>query len=328
MENNNIKNNQNKLKKHIITKIPIVQETSTVKDVLLMLEKVGNIYDSVDYIYVLDKNENLVGMIYIQELFNNPKKTPIKKFLIENIPTISVETELEKVAHIALKHNLKQVPVIESKKLIGIVSSREILSTINKSLKKNIFHFAGIHNSSLEFENSLEIPIFKAIKNRLSWLIIGLIGAILMAVYIGLFEETLTKNIIIASFIPALVYISGAIGSQFQTIFVRDIAFLGKELKLKKYFLKQIFIGLLIALIIGTLLFVSILIIWTNPHIAFIISLATFIALITTSFISLLITLFIKKFKCDPALGSGPIAILISDLASIVIYFIVVVLLI
>src|SRR3989339_287702 len=226
------------INEHIIHKIPIINEDSTVKDVLLMLEKISNKYDSVDNIFVLD-----------------PKNTLIKKIMQKKIITVSLDTEIEKVAHIALKHNLKQIPVTRSKKLIGVVATKDILSTINQSLKRDIFHFAGIHKSHLDFENSMEIPLFKAVKNRLSWIILGLMGAIIMALYIGLFEETLRDYMIIASFVPAIVYISDALGTQFQTVFVRDLAILGKELNIKKYFLKQMNIGFVIACILSILCF-------------------------------------------------------------------------
>jgi len=311
--------------KYLITKIPIVKENATVKSVLLMLEKINNIYDSVDYIYVIDKKGDLKGIFYIQELFNNPKNTLIEKFMQKDVVTVSLDTEIEKVAHIALKHNLKQVPVTEAGKIIGAFSSRRILSTINRSLKKDIFHFAGIHKSHLDFENSLEIPIFKAVKSRLPWLIIGLIGAMIMALYIGMFEQTLAEYLIIVSFIPAIVYICDALGTQFQTVFVRDLAILGKELSFKKYLLKQMIIGLLIALVVGVIIFFFIFLFWNIPIIAFIISLASFISLIVTGFTALLITLLIKRFKFDPALGSGPIATIISDMMSVVIYFLIVV---
>ncbi|MDH3353455.1 MAG: magnesium transporter [Nanoarchaeota archaeon] len=316
------------IEEHLIKKVPIVKEHSTVRSVLSMLEKIENKYDSVDYIYVINKNKNLVGMFYIQELFNNPKDTPVGNFMKKKVMSVPLKTEIEKVAHLALKHNLKQIPVTKSKKLIGVFSSREILSTINWSLRKDLFHFAGVHRSHLDFENSMEIPLFKAIKDRLSWLIVGFVGAMLMALYIGMFEETLAKYLIIASFVPAIVYMSDALGTQVQTIFIRDLAVLGKELSIKKYFLKQMVIGILIASVIGVLMFFSISLFYNVPNIALIISLASFATLIVTSFTALMITLLIKRFKFDPALGSGPIATIISDLTSVVIYFIIVTLLI
>jgi len=123
------------INEHIIHKIPIIDEDSTIKDALLMLEKISNKYDSVDNIFVLDQKDNLIGLFDIQELFNKPKNTLIKKIMQKKIITVSLDTEIEKVAHIALKHNLKQIPVTRSKKLIGVVATKDILSTINKSLK-------------------------------------------------------------------------------------------------------------------------------------------------------------------------------------------------
>lgn len=319
---------QDAIERYLITKIPIVKENATIKDVLSMLEKPENKYDSVDCIYVIDNRNELVGMFYIQELFNNPKFTKVKDIMQRNVTAISLETEIERAAHLALKHNLKQIPVTKSRRLLGVLSSREILSIINKSLRKDILHFAGVHKSHLDFENSLEIPFFKTVKNRLCWLILGFIGAIIIALYIGLFESVLAKYLIIGSFVPAIVYISDALGTQFQTIFVRDLAVLGKELNIKKYFLKQMAIGFLIASIIGILLFLSIYLLWSWPRIAFIISLSSFITLVITSFTALLITLLIERFRFDPALGSGPIATIISDITTVVIYFIIVVLLI
>ncbi len=321
-------NNSNSIEKHLITKIPVISENSSIKDVIELLEKRNTNYDSIIYIYTIDKKENLSGVLSIKEIFNNSKNTPIKKLFKKNVIDISLNMGLEQIAHLALIHKLKQIPVTKDKKIIGIVSSKEILSTINKSLKQDIFNFAGIHKSHLDFENNMEIPILKALKNRISWLIIGFIGAMIIALYIGLFEETLSKYLVIASFVPTIVYLSDSLGTQSQTLFIRDLAIFGKNLNIKKYFIKQTTIAFLIALIFACLIYLFILLIWKIPHIAFIISLSCFCTLLIANFFSFLITYIIKKSKFDPALGSGPIATIISDITSIVVYFIIVVLLI
>ncbi|MEM4245042.1 MAG: magnesium transporter [Candidatus Nanoarchaeia archaeon] len=327
MSKNEVKQGHKALEKHLITKIPTVRQGSTVKDVLSMMERLSRTYDSVDYIYVVDNKDRLVGTFSIKELFNNPKNTPIRSLMQKGVISVSPDFELERIADLALKHNLKQIPVVKSKKLLGVVSSRKILSTLNRSLKEDILHFAGIHKSHLDFENSLEIPLSTAIKNRLYWLVIGFFGAMFMALYIGLFEETLAKYLIVASFVPAIVYMSDALGTQVQTVFVRDLAILGKDLNFKNYLFRQMRIAFFIALIIGVFLFSFIFLLWKVKVIAFAISLASFITLIVASFTALLITLLIKRFKFDPALGSGPVATIISDVTSVVIYFVVVALL-
>ena len=312
------------IEKYILKKVPIVQENFSVGKVLSILGRQSTFYDSTDYIYITDKSSNLIGAFSTKELFNNRKNIQVGNFMQRKLITVSPDTDIETIAHLALKHDLKAIPVVKSNKMIGIVPSRRIISILNRALKEDIFHFAGVHKSHLDFENSLEIPIFKAIKGRIIWLIVGLLGSMLIALYMGLFEETLAKYIIIASFVPAIVYISDALGTQVQTIFIRDLAILRSEMNLKKYFLKQMMLSSVIATIMGTVMFLFISIFWRMPFIAFVIALAGFFSLIITSLTSIFIPLLIKRFDFDPALGSGPIATIISDMTSVIIYFIIV----
>ncbi len=315
------------LKRYILTRIPLARKTDTVKSVLAMLEKESKTFESIEYIYIVNSKGALEGSLSIKELFSNEKNATLEQLMKTNLITVPFTMEIERIAHIALQHDLKAIPVIKSEKFIGVIPSRKIISIVNKALKEDIFHFAGIHKSHLEFEHSLEAPLGRIIKDRLLWLIIGLLGALVIAAYVGFFEKTLEKYLILAAFVPAIVYMSDALGTQIQTVFIRDLAIMGKGLPLKHYFYKQFAIAGLMAMIIAAIMFIGIWLFWQTPFIAFVISLSTFISLLVTSLTALFITILIKRFKFDPALGSGPIATIISDLTSIIIYFIVAVLL-
>jgi magnesium transporter len=158
-------------------------------------------------------------------------------------------------------------------------------------------------------------------------LLFGLGLAMLMALVISGFEETLAQYIIIASFIPVIVYISGALTAQTVVIFVRDLTVISKGYSFKKYFFKQLAITFLISVIISLLLFLFINLFWSDSSMAFVISLATGLSLILTALVSVFLVILIKRFHFDPALGSGPVATVISDILSIVIYFVIVLLL-
>ncbi len=321
-ENNENFEKNNSIENYILTQIPIVPETFTVKQTLEHIEKNIEKYHTIDHIYAVDKNQDLSGMISIQNLFKYERNIKINEFMKKDLISVSTHTQIEKAAQIALKHNLKQIPVTKSKKLIGIIPPKEILSTINKSLKTDIFHLAGVHKSHLEYEtNPDDTPIISSLKNRLPWLIIGLFGAIIMAAFISNFEETLAKYLIIAAFIPTIVYISGALSSQTLIIFIRDLAVMGKGLNFKNYFFKQIITSIMLSFFMGVALFLLVTLFWSLPYIALVIAIATFVSLIATNFISMLIAILIKRFKFDPALGSGPIATVIADISSVVIYF-------
>lgn len=307
--------------KKIIVEIPVATKKDTINAVLSRIKSNIDKLKSIDYTYVIDENKNLIGVVSFKELLRHNKEIKIEKIMQRKLITVSPETDQEKVADLAVKHDIKAVPVTENKKLIGVVTIEKILPILNRALKEDILHLAGIHKSHLKYENTLAVPVFQSILHRIPYLLIGLLGIIVAAIFVSIFEATLQKYLILAFFIPAIVYMSDALGTQYQTLFVRDLALLGKELKLRYYFFKQMSIGVLLAILISGIMFLVITFFWGQPLMASIISVSMFAALIVTSFTALIVTLGINKLKLDPALGSGPVATVISDVTSIIIYF-------
>ncbi len=302
---------------------PSVLKKTTVKEAIDMLRKESKIYESIDYIYVTEDNGELTGVFSIKELFKHATNTPVNKFMIRKVISVSSKTESEKVADIALKYGIKSVPIVESGKLVGMIPPRNLAKMLNNSLRKDIFHFAGIHKSHLEYENTLKVPLLKSVGHRTPWLIVGLIGVIVTAAFISLFEEVLQANIILAFFIPAVVYISGALGNQIQTLFIRDLTVMGEKLKIHEYLIKQTAISSLIAILVSSITFLGLNLIWRDTEIGLIISIAMFSSILITNFTAFLITYIIKKTGNDPAVSAGPFSTMISDATSIISYLII-----
>ena len=199
----------------------------------------------------------------------------------------------------------------------------DVLHILNRSLQEDILHFAGIHKSHLQYENTLAVPLHVTLLHRLPWLVVGLFGIMLLARVIGIFESVLERHLILASFIPAIVYMSDALGTQHQTLFVRDLSVLGKEMRLGYYFARQMAVALCVGLVISALVFATVLLAWHEAFIGLIIAASMLIALLVTGFTSLATTLLLHKLGQDPALGSGPFATIVSDITSVVIYFLI-----
>ncbi len=313
----------NSVGKKMTQKFLVSLKNEIVGEVLKRIERDIKDYDMTHYIYIVDNDSRLAGVVSIRDLLSSSKNRKIGEIMKKNLISVSPDTDREKAADLAVKHNIKAIPVVERKKLVGVISTDEILKTLNRALREDILHLAGIHKSHLKYENTLEVPLFFGLIHRLPWLILGLIGITFAAIFIGFFEKMLDSYLILAFFIPAIVYMSNALGTQHQTLFIRDLAILGKELNIKKYILKQMTIGVLLALIISILLYLIILIFWKQPFMSFVIACSMFITVSLSGFTALIITLIIKKLNLDPALGSGPFATIISDVTSIIIYFLV-----
>ena len=309
--------------KKAITQVPVAKRTDTVGGISKKIKENIRKFKSIDYIYILDKDENLIGVTSIRTLFNSSRETQIEKVMKTKLITASPGTDQEKVADLAVKHGIKSVPIVKNKKFLGVITTDQILPILNRALTKDILNLAGIHKAHLKYENTLKTPFFAGVLHRLPWLLVGLVGITLAALFINIFETTLEKYIILAFFIPAIVYMSDALGTQHQTLFVRDLAVMGKELKIGIYFLRQMFISLLLAILIGGVMFSVVSLFWQQPSMAFVIATAIFFTLMITSFTALFTTLIISKLKLDPALSSGPLATIISDMTSIIVYFLV-----
>ncbi|QQR92366.1 MAG: magnesium transporter [Candidatus Iainarchaeum archaeon] len=307
---------------YMIQRIPIVRDNWNIAQIHQYLHD-NKQFESTNYVYVLDGHEKLVGVVSLHEIFEH-RDTSIRKLMHREIIAVTPDTHIERVAKLALEHNLRAIPVVKRGTLAGVIETQKILSILNRALREHVMSFGGVHKGHLDYDDIMKMPLFTSITHRLPWLLIGLLGVIVAAAAIDRFAAVLNAHIILAFFIPAIVYMSGALGAQNQTLFVRDLALMGSELKIPQYFFRTTAISFSMSLVIGALVFALTTLIWHNTRVALVIAIAMFATLMVSCFTSLLTTLLFKYLKQDPALGSGPFGTIVSDLSSIIIYFVIV----
>jgi len=151
-------------------------------------------------------------------------------------------------------------------------------------------------------------------------LIFGLFGGLFAAQIVTFFEGPLKIHFVLAAFIPLIVYMADAVGVQAQTLFIRNLA-LDSRLDARKYFLKEIKISLVIALILGGLL-AAISFLWFGLlNIGIILGISLFLTVICACLIAVLVPWLLQGLKKDPAIGSGPFATIVRDILTLAIYF-------
>ena len=225
----------------------------------------------------------------------------------------------ERVAILALKHNLKSVPVVDKKNIfLGVVPSDIILEILHSEDVEDILRFAGISKYNSFADKILQASPFVLTKIRLPWLILGLFGGILAAQIVQFFESSLRTHFVLAAFIPLIVYMADAVGTQTETLFIRSLVY---RMNIKTYFLKEIRVSLSIALILGVLLtLVSYL--WLGLfQIGIILGVSLFFTIVIAFILGLLVPYFFYKIKKDPAIASGPVGTIIRDVLSLIFYF-------
>ncbi len=309
--------------KLMTSKVPTIYLDKKVKDVFTLLRSKKKEFDSIIYIYVLMKNGALYGMISIRELFLFSSDDNLRKIIKrKNIFSVRPYADQEKVLRLALKTGLKSVPVLDKKKkFLGAVTYRSLLHIMEEEHVEDILLSAGIQGKKENLSDSfMKISAFGQFRKRVPWLIFGILGGIVTAFVVHMFEEPLKAEIILASFIPLVVYIADAVGAQTQTIFIRSLV-LNKNLSMLKYVFKEGIVTFSLAVFLG--LFISLItFMWQGSEVlAIVIGTSVLATIIISSFVAILLPWFFNKINYDPAVASGPFATVIRDITSLMVYF-------
>ena len=300
--------------------VPTVKKTMTIGGVREKIKKYMSDYKTIDYVFVVDGKNRLIGVLSIKEVFRQKDSTVVETIMTKEVVSVLPKSTQEHTAHLALKHNIKAVPVVdENNVFLGAVTNDTILTVLNREAREDILHLAGIHRAHA-VDDIETIPLHRALEHRLPWLFLGLFGGIMAAHIIGAFETTLSQNIILAAFIPLIVYMADAVRIQVEAFVIRDLA-VGHTVNYLHYFWKQLQIVLATAVLIGISLTVWSILRYDDIRIALVLGISLMTASATSVITGLLIPAIFSKLQNDPANASGPIGTIIQDMLSITIYF-------
>ncbi len=174
-------------------------------------------------------------------------------------------------------------------------------------------------DEALNFADDNTEGVSLLIRLRLPWLFVGLIGASLVSFLVSRFEVALSRDIHLAFFLPAIVYMSDAIGTQTESIYVRNVA--REQINYSAYVIKEFLLGVSIGALFG-LISGGVAYLWLNDsRVSLTVGVAMCVAITIAPLVSLLLASILQREHADPALGAGPITTAIQDLLSIFIYF-------
>ena len=173
----------------------------------------------------------------------------------------------------------------------------------------------GIHHYIKEIED-MTTPVSRLVRARIPSLILGLLGGLVAVYIVNAFENILSSYFVLASFIPLMIYLSDAIGTQSQTLIVRMIA-LEPEFSVKRYLAREVKVGGILGIIFASLLFAAASVGWGLSQAGAIIGLSILISIVFQAVISTYLSISLAKFNVDPAVTSGPLTTIISDIATL-----------
>jgi magnesium transporter len=306
---------------HLLTHVPIGRPWDTVAHVIAGLT--GANLESADTLYVLDDKQSLVGAAPICALLRADPATRLGDVMTAGPPSVRLETDQERVATQALKHDLVSIPVVDGDgRFRGVVPPLALLRVLRHEHVEDLHRLAGIRHDTKVARAALEAPPARRARHRLPWLLVGLVGSTLSAILMSRFEGLLEAQIAVAFFIPGIVYLAGAIGTQTQAIAVRGLSL--TDVPIRRMIWSEVKTGALIGTILALLAFAGVVVAFRNVRLALAVGASILSAGMTAAAVGIGFPALLAHLKGDPAFGSGPLATIVQDILSLLIYFAVV----
>jgi len=304
------------------TDVFTLHEDTKAKDAIYALQDQEDA-EMVFYLYTLDDDGRLTGVISLRDLVTTSGDTMLKDIMSKQIHVVRPETDQEEVARIVSQYNFLAVPVVDSDDhLLGIVTVEDVVDIIREEATEDFLQMVGAgKDREILLKSSWENA-----RMRVPWLFASWVGGILAVFIIGVFDNVLQSTIALAAFIPVIMGMGGNIGTQSSTMIVRGLATgrVSIENSVKILF-KEIRVGLLLGILYGLLLglFAIFQFIDASPMIGIVVGLSICISMIIAATIGSLVPLILNRFEIDPAIATGPFVTTAIDIIGVAFYFIV-----
>lgn len=286
-----------------------LNQNTNVSDAITAMQLEGEV-ESAFYLYVVDDENHLVGVVSIRQLLFARPNTKLKDIMNADLITVDTETDQEEVARQVADYNLVAIPVVDSEnKLLGVVTVDDVIDVIDQEATEDIYKMV-----SLDTTDRIQDSPFKSIKKRLPYLLFSLLTASLSPFVVNYFRETIEQAVTLAVFMPLVAALGGISGNQTIALMVREIA-IGQTdwLSSRKALAKEIVVGLGNGIIIGSVIALVSYSLIGNPYIGLILGGAIIINLFVAALLGTLIPLLLRLLHLDPALGSVNLLTMCTD---------------
>jgi magnesium transporter len=301
---------------HAATRVPTAGPGDRVDAVLARMR--WREFDSAAVIAVCTDGR-LVGLATIERLLAAPDDATVEQVMDPDPPAVAPGTDQEQAAWMAVRHGESGLPVVDPDgRFVGLIPPQRLLSVLLEEHHEDLARLGGFLRSTTSAREASIESVPRRLWHRLPWLIVGLFGAIAAAVIVGGFETQLQDKVLVAFFIPGVVYLADAVGTQTEALVIRGLSV---GVGVRRIAGRELTTGLFVGLVIAAASYPLVLFGWHDAQVAAIVSVALLASCTIATTVAMVLPWLLQRLGKDPAFGAGPLATVIQDLLSIVIYF-------
>ncbi|NNF85290.1 MAG: magnesium transporter [Winogradskyella sp.] len=294
-----------------------VYETWTVAGCLRRIRAQAKEVTRVHSIYVVNKEEKLIGRLSLKDLIVAKNEQKIADIAKENVDYVNVNDDAEDVAKVMAKYDLEAIPVVDNNQaLVGRITIDDIVDVLKEEAEKDYQLAAGI-TGDVEADDS----IIELTRARLPWLFLGLVGGVGAFIIMEGFQKAFDTYKVLFFFTPLIAAMAGNVGVQSSAIIVQGLANDDVKGSVNNRLIKEMLLAALNGLILAIFL---LLFVWAweqDFRTSLAISVSLVAVIIVAGLIGTFIPLFLDKRGIDPAIATGPFITTSNDILGILLYF-------
>lgn len=306
-----------------------IYQHNTINDVFETIRKHAKSSETIDVIYVIDDNGELIDDIRIRDIILAAPDKRVDEIIDGRYVSLNVNDDQEHASQVFKMNNRVALPVVDDHNiLLGIVTIDDMLWVANEEFSEDMQKMGGTEALN---EPYLDIPLLKLFRKRIGWLVVLFLGEMLTATAMGYFEDEIAKAVVLALFIPLIISSGGNSGSQASTLIIQAMAV--GEITIADWWRvlrRELLSGLLLGTVLGVIGFIRVGV-WHSiapglygPNWAMIASTVGFslVGVVLWGTLSgSMLPIILKKLGADPAVSSAPFVATLVDVTGLIIYF-------
>lgn len=299
------------------TEFVAVPEDGTVAQAIEQLRRGGEAQGDIPYLFVVDSRRRLSGWLSLRDIILSDPQRGVAELLDREIRSVPATMDQEQVAELVRKYDLAVVPVVaEDGRLIGRITLDDILDVYEQEASEDFSRLSG----ALQEESPAD-SIVTISRNRLPWLMLGLLGGILSAFVMSRHTTSMHQAVEIAFFVPVIMAMGGNVGIQSSATVVRGLA--TGEIREPGSFarlLKEILVGALNAFLLAAALWLIVTVWLGKGKLAAVVGISLALSMTFAAAVGSAVPLLLRRIGIDPALATGPFVTTANDLVGLIIY--------
>jgi magnesium transporter len=297
-----------------------VRPTWTVEQAIAEIRRVADEAETVNYVYVTDESDQLLGVLSLRDLFRARSAQPVTTVMIPGGVSVRANADQEEVARLFAQHRFLALPVVDDQeRLLGIVTADDVRDVLEEEATEDIERLGG--SQPLE-DPYLRAGVWQIVRKRIGWLGFLLVAqAYTASVLLGYTDEMVRVDTL-AIFIPMLIGMGGNVGSQTVSMLIRAIGVGDVEWSdLGRVLWKELRVALLLAIAMSLGMLARAWLLGEPTNIAAVVGLSAGFIVLWAGMVSALLPLVLRRLRVDPAVVSAPLITTLVDGTGLIIYF-------